>query len=32
MNGFSESSTVQAWLSERLMALGWEYIRQGPAA
>ncbi len=26
MAGFSESSTVQAWLVERLVALGWEHI------
>lgn len=26
MAGFSESSTVQAWLVERLMALGWEHF------
>ncbi len=26
MAGFSESSTVQAWLVERLVALGWERI------
>src|ERR1035437_11176801 len=25
MPGFSESSTVQAWLVERLVALGWEH-------
>ena len=25
MSGFSESSTVQAWLVERLVGLGWEY-------
>ena len=27
MAGFSESSTVQAWLVERLVALGWEHVR-----
>ena len=26
MPGFSESSTVQAWLVERLVALGWEHV------
>lgn len=26
MGGFSESSTVQAWLVERLVSLGWEYV------
>ncbi len=26
MAGFSESSTVQAWLVERLVALGWEHV------
>ena len=26
MVGFSESSTVQAWLVERLMSLGWEHV------
>lgn len=26
MTGFSESSTVQAWLVERLVALGWEHV------
>ena len=26
MVGFSESSTVQAWLVERLVALGWEHV------
>jgi len=26
MVGFSESSTVQAWLVERLVSLGWEHI------
>ena len=26
MAGFSESSTVQAWLVERLIALGWEHV------
>lgn len=26
MAGFSESSTVQTWLVERLVALGWEHI------
>ena len=25
MAGFSESSTVQAWLIERLGELGWQY-------
>lgn len=26
MAGFSESSTMQAWLVQRLVALGWEHI------
>ena len=26
MAGFSESSTVQAWLVERLVGLGWEHV------
>src|SRR4051794_36054792 len=26
MTGFSESSTVQTWLVERLAALGWEHV------
>ncbi len=26
MAGFSESSTVQAWLVDRLVALGWEHV------
>ncbi len=26
MSGFSESSTVQAWLVERLASLGWDYV------
>ena len=26
MSGFSESSTVQAWLIERLVTLGWEHV------
>jgi type I restriction enzyme R subunit len=26
MPGFSESSTVQAWLVERLVSLGWEHV------
>ncbi len=26
MAGFSESLTVQAWLVERLVALGWEHV------
>src|ERR1035437_8029255 len=26
MAGFSESSTVQAWLVERLVLLGWEHV------
>lgn len=27
MSGFSESSTVQAWLVDRLVSLGWEHVR-----
>ena len=26
MAGFSESSTVQAWLVQRLVGLGWDHV------